>query len=233
MILVARRLERLENLATELNQQHGIDAAILQADLASEAGIQAVEEAIHKTGDLSLLVNNAGFGLTGGFRRGALEKHLAMIQVHVTAAVRLTHLAVPGMVARKHGGIINVSSISAFFPLRSATYSATKAFLVNFSEALQGELYHTGVRVQALCPGFTNTEFHDTEEFVGYQKSRVPGWLWLKGEDVVRYSLRTLVHGPVVCIPGLQYKFARFLGRGVLTSSLIQFVARKITGRRY
>lgn len=231
LILSARRAERLQVLANELSAKHGIQVEVHPCDLATEEGVQTVEEAIHRSGDISILVNNAGFGVSGGFRGAALEKHLAMIHVHINAAVRLAYAVMPGMVSRRRGGIINVSSISAFFPMRSTTYSASKAYLVNFSEALHFELHNTGVRVQALCPGFTKTEFHDTSEYAGFKRSRIPFFMWHNAGYVVNYSLRCLDSGQVVCVPGLLYKLARYLALEPLTANLIRIIGLRLTGR--
>lgn len=231
LVLVARRFDRLQALAEELSTQNNIQVQVLAADLSTDEGVRIVEEVIGKSNDLSLLVNNAGFGVSGGFWGAALEKHLAMIHVHINAAVRLAYAAIPGMVSRKHGGIINVSSISAFLPMRSTTYSASKAYLVNFSQALDFELHNTGVHTQALCPGFIYTEFHDTTEFEDFERSKIPGILWLKSSYVVRYSLKCLEHGHVVCVPGLIYKLAHFLALEPISAGILRFIALRIVGK--
>lgn len=231
LLLVARRLDRLHQIAQELTHQYGIQVQTLAADLATDEGVESVEAAIRTSSNLAMLINNAGFGLSGGFRGASLEKHMAMIHVHINAAVRLVYAAVPGMVERQRGDIINVSSISAYFPMRSTTYSASKAYLVNFSQALAFELAHTGLRVQALCPGFTYTEFHDTAEYEGFKRSRIPSFLWLKASYVVQYSLKCLERGPVVCVPGWIYKLAYFFAREPLSASLLRFIALRITGK--
>jgi hypothetical protein len=231
LLLVARRLDRLHSLAQELTDLHGIQVQALAADLATSEGVETVEAAIGAANDLSLLINNAGFGVSGGFQGAALEKHLAMIHVHINAAVRLTYAALPGMVTRQRGGFINVSSISAFLPMRSTTYSASKAYLVNFSQALAFELAETGLRVQALCPGFTYTEFHDTPEYGSFKRTRIPSILWLDASYVVRYSLKNLDRGPVVCVPGWIYKLAHFFAREPLSASLLRFIALRVAGK--
>ena len=189
LLITARRIERLQALATELTARYPIKVQVLQADLADEQGIQQTEQAISELNNLTMLVNNAGFGIDGGFADAPLEKHLSMIQVHITASVRLARAAIDRMLPNQRGAIINVASMAAFLPIRNSTYSATKAYLVNFSEALEYEVGPRGVHAQALCPGFTYTEFHETPELKRFRRSAIPGWLWLKADHVVSDSL--------------------------------------------
>jgi len=172
--------------------------------------------------DLDLLVNNAGFGAVSRFYVGDPQRHFKMLQVHITASVRLARSALPGMVARKRGWIINVASVAAFFPFGSVLYPSTKAFLVSFSQALQTEIQGTGVRVQALCPGFTYTEFHDV---IDMDRKIVPRFAWMSAERVVSTSLKALPRGPVIVVPGWHYRLIVALARFPLFSSLIQRVA--------
>jgi short-subunit dehydrogenase len=207
LTLVARREERLRSLAAELSAAHGIRAEALAADLAREEEIDRVAQAVRQMPDLVLLINNAGFGTRGDFAEVALERHLDMIRVHDVATVCLTWAAVPGMVERGRGAIINVSSIAAFFPSGGgATYTATKAYLNNFSEALAAELQGTGVKVQALCPGFTTSEFHDTPEYEGFNRGQVPGPLWMSADAVAEGSLAALASDDVIVVPGRAYR---------------------------
>lgn len=222
LILVARRLDRLTELARELRTNHAVSVETLQADLASSEGIERVERRIAEGATLDLLVNNAGFGGKGGFARGEAENHLTMVQVHVTAPVRLTRAAIPGMIARGRGAVINVASVAAFSPFSGAMYSGTKAFLVMFSDNLQSELKGKGVAVQALCPGMTHTEFHEVADF---DKTIVPKPLWMTAEEVVRISLRRLGRG-AVCIPGWKNKVIAFLMRCPLTAAGIRAFSR-------
>lgn len=205
LILVARREERLTALAAELRDHHHVSAEPLVADLASPSGVELVEARIAELPTLDLLVNNAGFGTTGTFADVRLGKHLDMIHVHVVASVRLCHAALPGMIARGSGGIINVSSVAAVMPQGGhVTYCATKAYLRVFSETLRTELKGTGVQVQALVPGFTYTEFHDQPELEGFDRSQVPEALWMSAERVVEASLKALGRDRGVCIPGFR-----------------------------
>ena len=166
LVLVARRQQRLASLADELHEQFCVNVEVLVADLTDAIDVGRVERRIAELRPLDILVNNAGFGIAGKFAETQVDRHLAMIHVHVLASVRFSRAALPGMLARGQGAIINVSSIGAFMPKPGdVTYCATKAYLNTFSEALQAELRGTGVQIQALCPGFTHTEFLDNPEY--------------------------------------------------------------------
>ena len=205
LLLVARREKRLTALAAELEQDYPITAEILVADLTVPEELASVEKRVAQLEKLSLLVNNAGFGTTGKFTRIDLSKQADMIRLHIVASVRLSRAALPGMITYECGAIINVSSMAGFIPMPgNVTYCATKAYLNSFSQSLQLELAGTGVQVQALCPGFTYTEFHDTPEFKGYDRSRIPKLMWMSAEEVAESSLRALKQGKVIHIPGWQ-----------------------------
>jgi short-subunit dehydrogenase len=228
LILVARRQERLAALVDELQQRHSIRAEALAADLSDPGEVSRVEQCIAGTTRLTMLVNNAGFGSTGHFVRVDLAHQLAMIQLHVITSVRLCRAALPGMLALNRGGIINVSSTSAFAPMPgSATYSGTKAFLVNFSEALQQEVAGKGIKVQALCPGFVYTEFHDSPAYAGFKRSRLPGFLWMSADEVVADSLKALGRG-VVRVPGRRYRLAMLLVNRTTLPLLFKLFRKKI-----
>lgn len=207
LILVARREERLLALTEELGTAHGIRAAVKAADLSTAEGIAQIVKVIEDTPDITLLINNAGFGTNGDFLEVDLARHLQMVQVHIVATVSLVRSALPAMVERADGAIINVSSIASFFPSGGGVmYSATKVFLNNFSEALAAELEGTRVRVQVLCPGFTYTGFHDTPEFADFDRKDVPERLWMSAEDVVKESLAALDGERVIVVPGRAYR---------------------------
>jgi len=228
LVLVARRLDRLEEMAASLRAEHGVAVQVIQADVASEEGLAAVEEHIARSGTLDLLVNNAGFGGRTGFVKGAVSDHLHMVRVHVDAAVRLTKAAVPGMIDRGRGAIVNVASVAAFSLFSGAMYSGTKAFLVMFSQNLQTEVRSKGLVLQALCPGMTHTEFH---EVAGIDKSVVPAPFWMAAEKVVGISLRRLGRG-VVCIPGWYNRGLTFLMRCPATAVLVRAASRTRAVRR-
>jgi short-subunit dehydrogenase len=201
LILVARRREQLEQLAGELS-----GAEILPADLTLEGDLARVEARIAATPDLELLVNNAGFGTKGRFWETSLEGQDRMHRLHVMATMRLTRAALAGMVSRRRGGVINVSSVAGFGQSPgNVSYFATKAWMNSFTEGLDLELRGAGspVRVQALCPGFTITGFHDA---MGMSREGIPAWLWMRAGDVVDASLRGLEQGRPLVVPGAIYK---------------------------
>jgi hypothetical protein len=202
LILVARRRDRLELLASELG-----GAGVLAADLAVDADLRRVEEHIAAEPNLEFLVNNAGFGTLGRFWEADLEAQDRMHRLHVIATMRLTHAALAGMMARARGSIINVSSVAGFLhnPF-NVSYGATKAWINSFTEALCVELRSVGapIRIQALCPGFTFSEFHDV---LGIDRTMVPRSLWMSAEDVVETSLRGLEKNRVIVIPGWRYRW--------------------------
>ena len=203
-ILVARRADRLQELARALPAE----ARILGADLTTEEGLQATEQAIRDCPRLEMLVNNAGFGTLRRFWEADLPSQENMHRLHVMATMRLTHAALAGLVARGRGSVINVSSVAAFSPSAgNVSYCSTKAWMNSFTEGLAIELRGIGspVRVQALCPGFTVTGFHDT---LGVDRKDIPDYLWMSADEVVETSLRALDRGTVIVIPGWKYKVA-------------------------
>ncbi len=219
LVLVARRRERLESLATELMQRHNISAEVLVADLAKDEDIEQVAQRIEDTNTLDMLINNAGFSTMGPFAENERSSQLDIVQVHVTACTALCHAALQGMLERRCGTIINVASIAAFLPgPGGVTYSATKNYMVTFSKALQTEVQDVGIKVQVLCPGFTYSEFHDTTHFEQFDRASVPKGLWMTSEDVAIDSLRALNNRQVVHISGLKNRFL------VLLSSIMMHV---------
>jgi short-subunit dehydrogenase len=228
LVLVARDADRLQTLADELRAL-GTSSEVLAADLTDDDDVTRVVTRIdHSTPDL--LINNAGFGTRGSMARTSREGQEGMIRVHVLAAHRLAQAAVQGMVTRGSGAIINVSSIASWLVSPSnVNYNATKAWQRVFIESLALELTGTGVKVQALCPGYTHTEFHARG---GMDKTRVPAWWWMSAESVVEVSLIALDRGrPLVVVPGLGYRVAalivRFMPRWVW-----QFFVRALRGER-
>jgi len=228
LVLVARRLDRLEELARELRARHGVAVDVIQADLSTEQGMEAVAGRMAASPAIDLLVNNAGYGGRTGFARGEIADHLGMVRVHIDATLRLTRAALPGMIDRGAGAVINLASVAAFSPFSGAMYSGTKSFLVMFSQNLRAELRSKGIVVQALCPGMTHTEFH---EVAAFDKAIVPKPFWMTAEDVVRISLRKLGRG-TICVPGARNKVIAFLMRCPPTAALVRAAGRAKLVRR-
>jgi len=219
LILVARRRDRLEALARELG-----GAEVLPADLADGDGLKRVEDRIAQAPNLELLVNNAGFGVGGFFFNRPVDGQDTMHRVHIIATMRLSHAALRVMVPRSKGAIVNVSSVAAFGQSPgSVSYCATKTWINSFTEGLYLELKNAGspVRVQALCPGFTITEFHDA---MGMDRATIPRWLWMRAEDVVERSLAGLERGELFVVPGAIYKLIVAL-EGVIPGRLRRALA--------
>ena len=212
LVLVARDASRLQAVADELALQYGVATETIAADLARDEGMRRVAERIGQLERLTTLVNNAGFGTKGRLANRPVAEQATMLELHVVAPMLLTRSALTGMIARGEGTIINVASVASYaYSMGNVNYCATKAFLRVFSQGLQLELDGTGVHVQALCPGFTHSEFHARG---GMNTGAYPGFMWLTAERVVDESLAQAARrGPVVCVPSLRYKFAVFLLR--------------------
>ncbi len=223
LVLVARDGDRLQAYADELTARHRVRCEVLGADLADRAALRRVEERLADPAlPVDLLVNSAGFGVNQHFLGGDVDAEQAMLDVLVTAVMRLTHAALPGMVARGTGGVINVSSVAGF--IAGGSYSAAKSWVTVFSESVDRQVADTGVTVMALCPGFTHTEFHERG---GMDVSHLPDWLWLDAPDLVRAALADFRRGRVVSVPGAQYKAITTLTR-VLPRPLV----RRLSGVR-
>src|SRR5438067_1167997 len=206
LLLIARRAARLEELAAELRAKHGVAAEIMAADLTRDEDVAGVARRLEAAGNLALLVNNAGFGVKGLFFEADAAEQEAMHRLHVLATLRLTHAALPGMVARGRGAVINVSSVAGFLQgAGSISYCATKAWMNSFTEGLAADLKRAGspVIAQALCPGYTYSEFHDV---MGVDRASIPKSWWSPAEFVVRESLLGLKRGDLFVIPGWRYR---------------------------
>ena len=216
LVLVARDRARLENVSDELEAKYQVHCEILAADLSDRLQVQKVAERLAEPGrPVDLLVNNAGFGLSRSFLQGDVADEERALDVLCRAVMVLSHAAALAMRDRGRGAIINVSSVAGFVAMGS--YSAAKAWVTTFSEALANELAGTGVTVTALCPGFTHTEFHQRAEL---DMSRLPERMWLEADRLVRDCLDDVKAGKVLSIPGAQYKaiaaFTRMAPRGLV-----------------
>jgi len=223
-VLVARDADRLQQLADELDHEAGANVEVLAADLAVAADRAKVADRLAK--GVQVLINNAGFGTSGEFWTADLDVLQSQLDVNVTAVLALTHAALPPMLAAGSGTVINVASVAGLLPGRGSTYSASKAWVIAFSEGLANGLDGTGVGVHALCPGFVRTEFH---ERAGIDMEGTPSFLWLEVADVVRDCLAAVAKNQVVIVPGLQYKVLTTGGRVVPRNLVRAFT--KVVGR--
>ncbi|MDA3933008.1 MAG: SDR family oxidoreductase [Gammaproteobacteria bacterium] len=206
LVLTARRLDRLQQLADDLHAKHGIKTSCIAADLADPGAVgQLMASMAAKQLQIDTLINNAGYGVPGELTSVDWDSHRKFMQVLVMAVIELCYQLLPGMQQRGHGRIVNVASLAGLVPGTAShtLYSASKAFLIKLSESLALENEAAGIKVQALCPGFTYSEFHDvtgSRELV----SQMPAYMWMQAEDVVRISLQALEqdHAPVLVVPG-------------------------------
>jgi len=208
LVLVARDVAGLNDLAGELRAAHGIDVEVLPADLSDGPGRDRVVQRL--AAGVQVLVNNAGFGTSGEFAGADPALLQRQLDVNVTAVMLLTRAALPSMLAARRGSVINIASVAGLLSGRGSTYSASKAWVVSFSEGLANGLAGTGVGVHAVCPGFVRTEFHQR---AGIDMASIPGPLWLSVDDVVADSLADIAKGRVISIPGIQYKVLTTAGR--------------------
>jgi short-subunit dehydrogenase len=216
LVLVARDEQRLRSLADEVEREYGVDTETLAADLADRSALARGEARVaDPERPVDLLVNNAGFGLKRRFLDNPIEAEVQMLDVLVTAVLRLSHAALGPMTERGRGGIVNVSSVAAFLP--RGTYSAAKAWVNSFSAWAHTEYAGQGVTVMALCPGFTKTEFHQRMEV---SRGSAPSFLWLDADRLVREALEDLDAGKAMSIPSKRYKVIARLSRTVPRSLL-------------
>jgi short-subunit dehydrogenase len=202
LVLVARDRERLAEVAAALREEHGVEVEVLPADLADREQLAVVEARVSDPAfPVDLLVNNAGFGLKHGFLDNDIEVEQQMLDVLVTAVLRLTHAALRSMVGRGHGGVINVSSVAGYLP--RGTYAAAKAYVTQLSQWADLTYRDRGVRTMALLPGFTRTEFHQR---IDVSRSSAPAWMWLDADRLVAEALKDFDRGRSVSVPDVRYK---------------------------
>lgn len=205
LVVVARNAERLEILAADLAEAHGVSVEVLVADLAKRTSVRAVAKRLRADPPIDLLVNNAGLGYEGTFTSLDLKRDGGVVDVNVWALHHLTHAAAKTMEKRGQGGILNVSSVAGFGPAPGAsTYAATKAFVTTLSTALHDELAPSGITVSCLCPGLTRTEFHQRAEATAADNS--PEAFWQTAEEVAQAGLEGLARGKAVVVPGAHNK---------------------------
>jgi short-subunit dehydrogenase len=209
LVLVARDLSRLNAYAKELNKTYKIKVETLQADLTKPAQLAKVEKRLSsKAKPIEVLINNAGFGIKQSFTDTQIKKEQELLDVLVTAPMRLTHAALPQMIKRDIGVIVNVSSVASW--IAGGTYSAAKSYLTVFSEYLNTELKRSNIKVSALCPGFTRTEFHQRGKM---RMTGLPNFMWLSSDQVVAKSWKDAKAGKAICVPGWQYLLLSTIAR--------------------
>ena len=217
IVLVARDLPRMQERARELEAKFRVETHIIQADLSTDAGSSMVEQYIANN-QIDVLINNAGFGLNKAFTMSSLEAEQQMFDVLIRTPMRLMHVALPLMQQRDKGVVINVSSVAGF--IAGGTYSAAKSYLTVLSESLHTELAGTNVKISALCPGFTRTEFHHRGRM---SMKGLPRFMWLDSDSLVAKAWSDALKGEAVSIPGWQYQLLVFV-----IHSLPRSIIRKV-----
>ena len=204
LVLTARREDRLQALAHELNMDYGVDAQVLAADLAQPDACEKIVAELERRGlHIDILINNAGYGVPGSFIASEWQTHEDFIRVLMTAPTELSHRLLPSMRERGYGRIVNVASLAGLIPGTPGhtLYAAAKAYLITFSQSLGLENRAHGVNVCALCPGFTYSEFHDVTG-AREKVSKMPGWMWMDAGRVAREGLDAVERGRIVYVPG-------------------------------
>ena len=200
IVLVARDLPRLQERATQLQARFNVETHVIQADLSTDAGCSVVEQYL-ASNQVDVLINNAGFGLNKAFTMSELKAEQEMFDVLVRTPMRLMHVVLPGMKQRNKGVVINVSSVAGY--IAGGSYSAAKSYLTVITESLHTELANTNIKVSALCPGFTRTEFHQRGRM---SMKGLPGFMWLNSDKLVAKAWSDALKGKAVSIPGWQYQ---------------------------
>ena len=225
IVLVARDLPRLQERAKGLAEKYGVKTYVIQADLATDDGCLTVEKYIAEN-QIDVLINNAGFGTNKAFTMSSLEIEQQLLDVLVRTPMRLMHVALPLMKQRNNGVIINVSSVAGY--IAGGSYSASKSYVTVLSESLNTELAGTNVKVSALCPGFTRTEFHQRGRML---MTGLPNFMWLNSDRLVEQSWNDAIKGEAVSVPGWQYKLLVFIVHSV-PRSLVRKVGMNLRDKQ-
>jgi short-subunit dehydrogenase len=225
IVLVARDLPRLQERAEQLQAKFKVQTHIIQADLATDSGCGVVEQYIANN-QIDVLINNAGFGINKAFTLSQLEAEQQLLDVLVRTPMRLMHVALPLMKEQNKGVVINVSSVASF--IAGGTYSASKSYLTVLSESLHTELAGTNVKISALCPGFTRTEFHQRGRM---SMKGLPSFLWLDADELVAKAWSDTLKGEAVSIPGWQYQLLVFVIKR-LPRSIVRKVGMRTKQRK-
>lgn len=205
LILVARDEARLAAKASQLEEAHGITTHVIVADLTTETGCDAVERYIDEH-EVDVLINNAGYGLNQSFTKSEIDEEQKVLNILVRTPMRLTHRVLPQMKLRNSGVIVNVASVAGF--IAGGAYSAMKSYLTVLTESLHADLAGTNIKVSALCPGFTRTEFHQR---AGMKMNALPNIMWLDSDRLVEKAWKDANRGKAVSVPGWQYKTLIFV----------------------
>ena len=225
IVLVARDMPRLQERAQGLQEKFNVETHIIQADLSTDAGCAAVEHYIVNN-QVDVLINNAGFGLNKAFTISDLDAEQQMFDVLIRTPMRLMHVALPLMKQRNKGVIINVSSVAGY--IAGGSYSAAKSYLTVLSESLHTELSGTNIKISALCPGFTRTEFHQRGRM---SMKGLPSFMWLDSDKLVAKAWSDALKGEAVSIPGWQYQLLVFVIQ-TLPRSIIRKVGMNLRAKQ-
>ena len=225
IVLVARDLPRLQERAQGLEAKYGVQTHVIQADLATDEGCLKIEKYIAEN-QIDVLINNAGFGTNKAFTMSTLEIEQQLLDVLVRTPMRLMHVALALMKERNNGVIINVSSVAGY--IAGGSYSASKSYLTVLSESLHTELSATNVKVSALCPGFTRTEFHQRGKM---SMKALPNFMWLNSDRLVEQSWKDALKGEAVSVPGWQYKLLVFVVQ-TLPRSIVRKVGMNLRAKQ-
>ncbi len=227
VVMTARRGERLNRLAAKIRENYRVEVVVVEADLSEPDAPERIEAAIRTGGGrVDILINNAGYGLAGHFQQATWEDHRAFLEVMVVACAHLARLFVPSMQERGYGRIINVASLAGLVPGAAGhtMYGAAKAFLVSFSQSLAAENEANGVKVSALCPGFTYSEFHDVNQTRALV-SALPSFMFMESRTLVESALQALEAGRVVHVPGRWNKFVAWFTKALPRGAAASLVA--------